>query len=173
MENVWNKRMTIILSCFGDQNLPWEVGWVFHEYPAYNTYDTAHNEGFDLHIYPISIHSNMQAIKHCTNLKGSNAFRPCCTCLIQAVRDESKPQSTYYTPLYQPWHTGDEDHEWDAETLIIARVSTIGFFGIYRNKIPRKLEIEHVSIGVSMVDLSYVKSHQSNSLDLSLTSGCT
>ena len=64
-------------------------------------YDTACNEGFDLHVYPISIHGDMQAIKHCTNLKGSNAFWPCRTCLIQAVRDESKPQSTYYTLLYQ------------------------------------------------------------------------
>ena len=49
------------------------------------TYDAAHNEGFDLHIYPISIHSDMQAIKHCTNLKGSNAFWLCHACLIQAI----------------------------------------------------------------------------------------
>ena len=48
-------------------------------------YDAAHNEGFDLHVYPISIHSDMQAIKHCTNLKDSNAFQPCHTCLIQVV----------------------------------------------------------------------------------------
>ena len=50
-----------------------------------HAYDGAHNESFDLHIYPISIHGDMQAIKHCTNLKGSNAFWPCCTCLIQAI----------------------------------------------------------------------------------------
>src|SRR5260370_39013141 len=50
-----------------------------------HTYDGAHNESFDLHIYPISTHGDMQAIKHCTNLKGSNAFYPCCTCLIQAI----------------------------------------------------------------------------------------
>ena len=48
--------------------------------------DAAHNESFDLHVlYPIAIHGDMQAIKHCTNLKGSNAFCPCCTCLIQAT----------------------------------------------------------------------------------------
>ena len=37
MENVWNKRVAIILSCFGDQNLPWEAGWVLHKYPAYTS----------------------------------------------------------------------------------------------------------------------------------------
>ena len=81
------------------------------------TYDGAHNESFDLHVYPISTHRDMQAIKHCTNLKGSNAFWPCHTCLIQAIWDESKPHSTYYIPLHQPWQPGVDDCEWDLETL--------------------------------------------------------
>src|SRR5260370_37627336 len=80
-------------------------------------YDVAHNESFDLHIYPISIHGDMQAIKHCTNLKGSNAFHLCHACLIQAVQDESKPHSTYYVPLHQPKQPRVEDSEWGPETL--------------------------------------------------------
>ena len=36
MGNVWNTGVAVILSCFGNQNLPWEAGWVSHEYPAYN-----------------------------------------------------------------------------------------------------------------------------------------
>ena len=30
--------MTIVLLCFGSQNLPCEAGWVSHKYPAYTVY---------------------------------------------------------------------------------------------------------------------------------------
>src|SRR5260370_8807050 len=43
---------------------------------------------------------------------------------------------------------------------IIPRVSMTNFFGIYSNRTPRRLEIRHFSFGVSMVELTYVKSYQ-------------
>ena len=56
---------------------------------------------------------------------------------------------------------------------IIPRVSMTNFFGIYSNRTPRRLEIRHVSFGVSMVELSYAKSHQCDSLHLFPMNGCT
>jgi len=80
-------------------------------------FDAISDSGFDLHIYPISIHGDIQAIKHATNLKGPNSMCPCRACRIAAIRDTKVPASTYYVPLRQPKKPGTEDLTWDPYNL--------------------------------------------------------
>ena len=80
-------------------------------------FDAVANENFDLHVYPISTHGDMQAIKHSIYLKGHNAICPCRSCEIKAVRDTDFNRSTYYVPLQQPKKPNTPSFTWDPEAL--------------------------------------------------------
>ncbi|KAF9502583.1 hypothetical protein BS47DRAFT_1263962, partial [Hydnum rufescens UP504] len=80
-------------------------------------FDVTSNDGFDLHVYPLSVNGDMQAIKHVTCLKGHNALCPCCACKIWAVHDAQKGCSTYYVPLHQPNGNNVELSSWDPHEL--------------------------------------------------------
>ena len=65
-------------------------------------FDLADNTSFTLHVYPISCHGDMPAIKHLMHFKGPNGMRPCRGCEICGVHDSSKPRTPYYVPLNPP-----------------------------------------------------------------------
>src|SRR5258708_5576522 len=48
-------------------------------------FDSHKNKTFKLHVYLISVHSEMMAIKYIMNFKGPNGKSPCCTCHITGV----------------------------------------------------------------------------------------
>jgi hypothetical protein len=65
-------------------------------------YDAEDKCDFTLHVYPISCHGDMPAIKHVMHFKGPNGMVPCRGCEICGVRDPSKPRAPYYVPLNPP-----------------------------------------------------------------------
>lgn len=72
---------------------------------------------FILRAFPISLHGDMPAVKHCTCMKGHNGVRPCRYCEIKGVRDQSKPRAPYYVPLRQPDRPEAPPMSWDPRAL--------------------------------------------------------
>src|SRR5260221_10507999 len=66
---------------------------------AFNSHE---NKTFKLHVYPISVHSDMMAIKYIMNFKGPNVKSPCCTYHITGVCDTLQTWTPFYVPLTPP-----------------------------------------------------------------------
>ena len=65
-------------------------------------FDSHQNKTFKLHVYPISVHGDMMAIKYVMNFKGPNGKSPCRACHITRVRDTSQTRTPFYVPLTPP-----------------------------------------------------------------------
>src|SRR5258707_3932700 len=65
-------------------------------------FDSHENKTFKLHVYLISVHGDMMAIKYIMNFKGPNGKSPCCVCHITRVQDTLQTQTRFYVPLTQP-----------------------------------------------------------------------
>ncbi len=88
-------------------------------------FDSCQDEGFVLHAYPISAHSNMHTMKHLLCLKGHNGICPCRMCKIQAIQDVTGGGMTYYAPLCQPHQCGLPASSWDLRHLHTGNKNTI------------------------------------------------
>lgn len=128
------------------------------------TLDARLDEVFSLHVYPISCHGDMPAIKHCMCFKGHNAICPCRTCEIRGVRDTTKARSPYYVPLQPP---ESEASGWDpsrlplrTEARVEAQLSAIqsARTATARNKLKLMYGINKQSILVEIPSLSIVSS---------------
>ncbi|KAF8749506.1 Transposase family tnp2 [Rhizoctonia solani] len=65
-----------------------------------DTYNAMTGQTFTLHVHPVIISGDMQAIKYLQNFKGPNGCVPCCGCLMVGVYHADK--KTYYIPLAEP-----------------------------------------------------------------------
>src|SRR5258706_7796490 len=65
-------------------------------------FDSHKNKTFKLHVYPISVHGDMMAIKYIMNFKGPNGKSPCHACHITRARDTLQTQTPFYVPLTPP-----------------------------------------------------------------------
>ena len=79
--------------------------------------DAIDDHSFTLHVYLVSCHGDMPAIKHCMHFKGHNGIRPCRACEIKVIRNTSKPFTPHYVPLRQPYQPGQGTSEWPANNL--------------------------------------------------------
>jgi len=70
-------------------------------------------EEFKLHAYNLFPLGDIIAIEKMLNIKGHNGITPCRSCSIQAVRNVTGGEKTYYVPLMQP---GGEN-TWDPTDL--------------------------------------------------------
>ena len=82
-----------------------------------HAFDSCQDEGFVLHAYLISAHSDMHVMKHLLCLKGHNGICPCHMHKIQAIRDVTGGGMTYYAPLCQPHQHGLPASSWDPRRL--------------------------------------------------------
>src|SRR5260370_4133393 len=79
------------------------------------SFDIMTGQSFPLHVYPISCHGDMVAMKHCMGYKGPNGLHPCWSCMIKGVQGETGP---YYIPLNHPWENPSMPQVvWDAQNL--------------------------------------------------------
>ncbi len=65
-------------------------------------FDSHENKMFKLHVYLISVHGDMMAIKYIMNFKGPNGKSLCHTCHITRVRDTLQTWTPFYVPLTSP-----------------------------------------------------------------------
>src|SRR5260221_13221095 len=57
--------------------------------------------------------------KHLMELKGSNAFHPCCACEIYGIQGNGNGSPIYYVLLNQPRSPGAEALKWDPHHLLM------------------------------------------------------
>ncbi|KAF8304895.1 hypothetical protein DL93DRAFT_2032805, partial [Clavulina sp. PMI_390] len=70
---------------------------------------------FTLHVYALSIHGDMAAMKHCMCMKGYNGIRPCRYCKIRAI--QSPLNRHYYPALHEPASAAESGKSWDPLSL--------------------------------------------------------
>lgn len=71
-----------------------------------DAFDAVSKSIFKLHVYPISCHGDMQAVKHLMGFKGPNGICPCRSCEIRSTKNPNKTPSPYYPILNPPTSFG-------------------------------------------------------------------